>query len=179
MKIKYADYRNHKNIISKRCAKIEKEYKNKKIIAYLGISDKVKKSWFVPRDNGKECMHADGYSWLQIYGVEDNCVISAIFDEKYNFVETYFDIARRIYIEDVPYAEDLYLDVVQTKNNNFIILDEDELKEALDKNEITDKEYDMAYLVKDKIIKNYSSEENFKELNRFTKECLNECLQLL
>ena len=37
----------------------------------------------------------------------------------------------------------------------------------------------MAYLVKDKIIKNYSSEENFKELNRFTKECLNECLQLL
>ena len=84
-----------------------------------------------------------------------------------------------IYIEDVPYAEDLYLDVVQTKNNNFIILDEDELKEALDKNEITDKEYDMAYLVKDKIIKNYSSEENFKELNRFTKECLNECLQLL
>ena len=37
MKIKYADYRNHKNIISKRCAKIEKDYKNKKIIAYLVI----------------------------------------------------------------------------------------------------------------------------------------------
>ena len=80
MKIKYADYRNHKNIISKRCSKIEKNYNEKNIIAYLVISDKVKKKWLVPRENGKECMHADGYSWLQIYGLESNVVVSAIFD---------------------------------------------------------------------------------------------------
>ena len=125
MKIKYADYRNHKNIISKRCSKIEKNYNEKNIIAYLVISDKVKKEWYVPRKDGEECMHADGYRWLQIYGLESNVVVSAIFDENNNFVETYFDIARKIYMEDVPYAEDLYLDVVQTKENNFIILDDD------------------------------------------------------
>lgn len=177
MKIKYADYRNHKNIISKRCSKIEKNYNEKNIIAYLVISDKVKKKWLVPRENGKECMHADGYSWLQIYGLESNVVVSAIFDENNNFVETYFDIARKIYMEDVPYAEDLYLDVVQTKEKNFIILDEDELKESLDRGEITKEDYKLAYCVKNNIIKKYKSREDFNELNRFTKQCLMECLE--
>lgn len=177
MKIKYADYREHKNIISKRCSKIEKSYNEKNIIAYLVISDKVKKEWYVPRKDGEECMHADGYRWLQIYGLESNVVVSAIFDENNNFVETYFDIAKEIFMEDVPYAEDLYLDVVQTKKNNFIILDEDELKDALDNKDITEDDYKFAYDVKDKIIEKYFSKESFEELNRFTKECLIECLE--
>lgn len=176
MKIKYADYRNNKDIIRKRCVKTEKMYDNKKIIAFLVISDEVEKKWIVPREKGDECILGNGYCWLQIYGLEKNLVISAIFDEKYNFVETYFDIAKEIILDDIPYAKDLYLDVVQTKENKFIILDENELKDALDNKEITKEDFKLAYDLKNEIIKKYGSNNDFNNLNSFTKECLLECL---
>lgn len=106
-----------------------------------------------------------------------NSVISVVFDEENRFVETYFDIAKEIYMdEDVPYAKDLYLDVVQTKENYFIIIDQDELDEALETNDITIEDYNLAENVSREIMRKYQSEDSFNKLKEFTKECLEECL---
>ena len=157
---------------------IKKNNQYGEIIACLVIFDEVKKSWFVPRENKPdECILANGYRWLQIYGIEKNSVISVVFDEENRFVETYFDIAKEIYMdEDIPYAKDLYLDVVQTKENYFIIIDQDELDEALETNDITIEDYNLAENVSKEIMRKYQSEDSFNKLNKFTKECLDECL---
>lgn len=178
MKIKYGDLRGHENGAKMRNSQIRKNTKYGEIIACLVIFDEVKKNWFVPRENKPdECILANGYRWIQIYGVEKNSVISVVFDEENRFVETYFDIAKEIYMdEDVPYAKDLYLDVVQTKENYFIIIDQDELDEALEKNDITMEDYKLAEDVSKEIMRKYKSEESFNELKNFTKECLEECL---
>lgn len=78
--------------------------------------------------------------------------------------------------EDVPYAKDLYLDVVQTKENYFIIIDQDELDEALKTKDITIEDYNLAEDVAKKIMKKYQPNDKFNELNNFSKRCLEECL---
>lgn len=178
MKIKYGDFRGHENAVKMRNTQIKKNTRYGEIIACLVIFDEVKKSWYVPRENKPdECILANGYRWLQIYGIEKNSVISVVFDEENRFVETYFDIAKEIYMnEDIPYAKDLYLDVVQTKENYFIIIDQDELDEALETNDITIEDYNLAEDVAKKIVKKYQPNDKFNELNNFSKRCLEECL---
>lgn len=177
MKIKYGDYRNKADFLEKECVKLNIEHENFDITAYLVYVKKAAKPWFVPREKGEECNLDDNYKWLQLYGIEKNAVITAIFDDKNNFVETYFDICRNTFIEeDVPYAEDLYLDVVQTKEGDFIILDEDELEDAYRINDITEKEFELAKNVCKNIIDKYGKTNNLENIEKY---CLEKCLKRL
>ena len=59
----------------------------------------------------------------------------------------YFDVSRGNGIEEnIPYYDDLYLDIVYSPgDNNFTeILDEDELLEALNTGKITREDFDFA-----------------------------------
>ena len=69
--------------------------------------------------------------------------------------------------------EDLYLDVVITNLGEIIVLDEDELEQALEENYITKEQYDMAIKVGKNIIQKYSDKEQIKKLYDFTIKCLN------
>ena len=61
--------------------------------------------------------------------------------------------AREIGKENgLPYEDDLYLDVVETPKGEIILLDEDELKEALDRRELTKEEYENAYKEAEKLM---------------------------
>ena len=76
-------------------------------------------------------------------------------------------------IEDgVPYQDDLYLDVVVVPDGRIHILDEDELKEAYSKREISKDEYDMAFSVANMIINGLKSREDIGRLIKFSKNYL-------
>lgn len=77
-----------------------------------------------------------------------NYVLTIMFDSNNNLIQWYFDISYNISLEnDIPYEDDLYLDMIITKEEKELILDEDELFNALNKGKITQKDVNNAYKV--------------------------------
>ncbi len=94
------------------------------------------------------CIRDNGYEWIEVYPDKRNYAITIIFDQNKNIIEWYFDIAKKIGIEnDIPYEDDLYLDLIITSTGEKRIIDEDELKEALENNDITKDEFELAYCI--------------------------------
>ena len=92
-------------------------------------------------------------------------------NDKLEILEYYFDIILENKIEnidgqDVPFYNDLYLDVVYyqeaaTKSSKFILLDDrDELKEALRNGIIDEEEYNLAYSEANKLMEELKQEKN-------------------
>ena len=106
---------------------------------FIDVKDKL----LIP--NGK-CIMDNNYKWLEFYDYSSKVKLTAIYDENSEIIEWYFDIAREIGKDNgIPYEDDLYLDVVVTPSGEIILLDEDELKEAFNKREMTKEEYENAY----------------------------------
>ena len=92
-------------------------------------------------------------------------------NDKLEILEYYFDIILENKIEnidgqDVPFYNDLYLDVVYyqeaaTKSSKFILLDDrDELKEALRNGIIDEEEYNLAYSEANKLMEELKQGKN-------------------
>ena len=106
---------------------------------FIDVKDKI----LIP--NGK-CIMDNNYKWLEFYDYSSKVKLTAIYDENSEIIEWYFDIAREIGKENgIPYEDDLYLDVVVIPSGEVILLDEDELKEAYNKREMTKEEFENAY----------------------------------
>lgn len=106
------------------------------------------------------CIQDTGYKWLEFYDYSSKVRLTAIYNNKNEIVEWYFDIAKEIGKEDgIPYEDDMYLDVVLTPNGDILLLDEDELQEALNKNYITKEEFDEAYLTANSLINKIKGKE--------------------
>lgn len=172
LKKSYADGRNKSKDI------LESTFKNLEIdnnefkgnISLLKIN-KVRKEWKV--DVEKRCILAKDYMWLRIYPDRENYCITAIFDDKEKIIEWYFDISRKLGIEDgVPYQDDLYLDVIAVPDGRVHILDKDELEEAYKKKEITKEEYDMAFSVANKLVNGLKTKGNIARLVKFSENYL-------
>ena len=128
----------------------------------------VEKSVVLP--NGL-CIVDTGYKWIEFYDYRAKIKLTAAYNEKNEIVEWYFDIAKKIGKEDgVPYEDDLYLDVVVKPSGKTILLDEDELKDALDKKIITNKDYEEAYQVANNLLEKL--ENNKDRLKEFTDKYL-------
>lgn len=138
-------------------------------ICYYHFKDVINK---ITIPNGK-CILDSGYKWLEFYNYNSKIKLTAIYDENNQIVEWYFDIARSIGKEnDVPYEDDLYLDVVVTPTGEIILLDEDELQAAYDRLEVNKEEYDMAYNEANQLMKKL--ENNKDKLKEFTNKYLKE-----
>ena len=119
------------------------------------------------------CMANDNYKWLEFYDCNSKIRLTAMYDNNDKIVEWYFDIAKEIGKENgIPYEDDLYLDVVVNQNGEIILLDENELKEALDRLEISKKDYDMAYNEANILINKLKGNKN--KLEEFTNKYLKE-----
>ena len=106
---------------------------------FIDVKDKI----LIP--NGK-CIMDNNYKWLEFYDYSSKVKLTAIYDENSEIIEWYFDIARKIGKDNgIPYEDDLYFDVVVTPSGDVILLDEDELKEAFNKREMTREEFENAY----------------------------------
>ena len=105
----------------------------------------------------------DNYIWYEIYPDNSNYALTIMYDDNNELIEWYFDVAKEIGIEnEVPYEDDLYLDLVINPNGESIVLDENELEDALNKNDINKNEYYFAYSVIDILQREYVN--NFDHL---------------
>ena len=135
---------------------------------FIEVKDKI----FIP--NGK-CIMDNNYKWLEFYDYSSRVKLTTIYDENNEIIEWYFDIAREVGKEDgVAYEDDLYLDVVVTPSGNINLLDEDELKEAFDKREMTKEEYDEAYKIANDLMEKLKNKKD--KLQEFTDKYLREML---
>lgn len=131
--------------------------------------NKMNKPYMV--ENINLCMANDNYKWLEFYDYSKKYRLTAMYNDKNEIVEWYFDIARKIGKENgLPYEDDLYLDVVVTSSGETILLDEDELKSAYDRVEVTKKDYDMAYNEANQLMEKLKS--NKDKLEQFTNNYL-------
>ena len=87
-----------------------------------------------------------GYCWLQIAPRDRFFWLTAMFDEKGDLLQLYFDITAGNHFDepDNPEFEDMYLDIVMLPDGQLQILDEDELDAALNAGEVGRAEYDAA-----------------------------------
>jgi uncharacterized protein len=67
-------------------------------------------------------------------------------------------------------VDDLYLDVVVLSDGAIMVLDEDELQEALETKDITQEDYEMAYSIANDLIRRL--EGNMEELIKFSNKYL-------
>ena len=120
---------------------------------------------------GKDvCILDDKYIWITIIPIGKNYAITINIDKDDNILQWYFDITLKNYLGEngMPYFKDLYIDVTYDISGEITILDEDELKEALNNNDITEEEYDFAIIEADYIIENLKSRR--EELLKFSDE---------
>jgi predicted RNA-binding protein associated with RNAse of E/G family len=124
--------------------------------SYLAIKEVNRPLIIAPDAGGAEiCLYNNGYSEICFLPDNDNWMLWALYDNNGKIIEWYFDITRKNRVDEKgnPYCDDLYLDIVLMPDGKTIILDEDELQNALDNGNITKDEYDMAYRVKDELLK--------------------------
>ena len=106
-------------------------------------------------EKGSEiCIADNGYSELPFLPDNENWQLTAIYDDKNNIVEWYFDITRKNAVDEKgnPYCDDLYLDAALMPDGQIMIFDEDELKNARDKGSISQQDFDMAYAVLKRLV---------------------------
>ena len=143
------------------------------ITTYFYNFTDVKEKMYVPNGN---CMLDNNYKWLEFYNYNSKVKLTAFYNEKNEILEWYFDIAREIGKENgIPYEDDLYLDVVVTPKGEIMLLDEDELKDALDRMEITEKDFEDANREARELISKLRNKKD--ELKEFTDKYLKEMLK--
>lgn len=92
------------------------------------------------------CIIDNNYEWYGVYPDNGKYAITIMFDDKGNIIQWYFDIAKEIGLENgIPYEDDLYLDMIITKEHQKIVADEQELLEAKLNGKITQNDVEDAY----------------------------------
>ncbi len=88
----------------------------------------------------------EGYKWLQIALKNQNFWVTAMFDENDDFVQIYFDVTLKNHFDepDNPQFDDLFIDIVLTTERKVLVLDSDELEQALAEGIISKQEYDLG-----------------------------------
>ena len=108
----------------------------------------------------------NNYYLLEITPFNEHYNIRFYVDNNKNIIDYYIDITLENGIKyKIPYYIDLYLDIIHYPGNNTIsFCDEDELKEALNNKVISKKDYNLAYTVGNKLLK-----EIFNNTNKYLK----------
>jgi predicted RNA-binding protein associated with RNAse of E/G family len=93
------------------------------------------------------CLSGKGYKWLNFFPESKYWALTVMYDDNLRILEWYIDITKSNFIDEYgePAIDDLYLDVVVYPDGEYILLDEDELRQALESDEITSQEFDFAY----------------------------------
>lgn len=147
MKRKYLDRSDWKRILNK-SLKItyikENDFEGYAAVFYL---HKVREPLIIEMVGKQVCLADDGYIWMQHLPSKENYALTTMYDQYGNIVQWYFDIIKGSGVSEdgIPFYDDLYLDVVALPTSEIMLIDEDELQEALDTGDITQQDYDMAY----------------------------------
>ena len=105
----------------------------------------------------------NGYYIVEVIPEKENYIMRVYFNEKKERIEYYFDITLENGLDkesNIPYYDDLYLDITVNIEGKLKVLDEDELIEALDKKEISKEEFDLANKTKELLLDSIKNESN-------------------
>ena len=181
MKVKYIDESISKKVSYDKF--IYEKINNDFFKGYIGLIDIGNISiddYYVPRENREDdCIVSSNYKYLRIFLEDKNYAIIAVYSDNLEFIEFYIDVVNGVKIDskkNLPYIEDLYLDIVYTYKDEIIILDEDELENAYLNMEINKDTYDNVLQIKDEILDFLDNKEYMDKLKMY---CKNELDRLL
>lgn len=146
LKRKFGDRSDWKRVLNKDYVQtsIESEYFNGYVtlIRIVKVSDPL----YVEYNGEKICIVDDGYSWLQQFPSGRNHSVTTMFDSKGNIVQWYIDICLQNGVSEnnVPWMDDLFLDLIVLPSGEVINKDTEQLEEALSNGIINKKLYDLA-----------------------------------
>ena len=104
----------------------------------------------------------NNFQMVEVMPWKENYLMRVYLDDKGDPLEYYFDITKQNAIDEktnLPFYDDLYLDVVQEKRA-LLIHDETELENALKDGDITQDDYDLAVSTKVKIKREVENKTN-------------------
>lgn len=140
-------------------------YVSNKYHGYISLIkvNKVNSKITVDYEKSDKLLFDNGYKGVVFLPDNEKWCVSAVYNTNDEIVEWYFDITLENSIDEQgnPFFIDLYLDVVVSPEYKIAILDQDELKEALDAKIINDSDYDMAYSTCNKLIENIITDKDF------------------
>lgn len=147
MKIKSADRSNWQRILAKRFAVKRIDTPDYHGYVTLLHIDDVVEPLYVTFGEQRVCIMDRGYDWVQHFPDGVRHVLLSAFDEHGELVQWYIDVIGRMGLDErgVPWWEDLYLDIVVSPEGETLLLDVDELDEALRQGVVTPGEYDSAW----------------------------------
>ncbi len=116
--------------------------------------DQIREPLWIRAGDDPTCIVNTGYSWLQHFPLGEHFAITTMFDEREKIIQWYIDICLRqgVTENNIPWFDDLFLDVEFTPNGDLRLLDADELDDALDTGEISKSEYDLALCESERIM---------------------------
>ena|SRR5690625_54766 len=92
------------------------------------------------------CIVDNDFMWLQQFPLDKNHSVTTMFDSNGEVVQWYIDICYQNSIENnIPYIDDLFLDIILLPSGELIEKDADELEEAYLKGMIDQRLYDLAW----------------------------------
>lgn len=174
---KYMKKKNWKRVTEREYISDTIEENNIRGVASLLFIKKVESPSFKEYKNNIKVKIADEkFYWLQLAIENQNYWITAMYDDKKNIVQYYIDITEKNVIDtkEDSYFYDLFLDIVILKTGEVILLDENELEEALKEKVINQEQYELAYN-KAKNIMEFVSKEKDK-LEYFCNKYFNQLL---
>jgi len=129
--------------------------------------DEVREPLYVSLQDRRYCIVNQGYSWLQIAPRGENWWLTCMFDEKGELLQHYFDITLENRVREGGQSSflDLFLDVVLLREGIAVLLDEDELEEALSAGVIDAEKAALATRTAHMLV--HSLPERHEELRRF------------
>jgi predicted RNA-binding protein associated with RNAse of E/G family len=131
---------------------------------YLSVIciDKVREPLVIEVAGENLCLADDGFIWTQHFPKDSNYALTTMFNDRKEVVQWYFDICdgNKVSSLGIPYYDDLYLDVVLLPSEEMLLLDEDELEQALRDKDITREQYESACSEAQKLIDSISKNEN-------------------
>lgn len=126
---------------------------------YKNLTDK----FTITNEDGEKVKYIDkDYFVVELTPLYENYNIRYYFDINKNLIDYYIDITFENGEEyKIPYYIDLYLDIIHyPKTNSIKFCDEDELEEALQNKIISKKDYNMAYKIGNRLIKEIENNTN-------------------
>ena len=114
---------------------------------YCIFVEKANKKFEVSYEEEEFLILNDGYTWVQLIPLNEHYTVTIMFDEKKEIIQWYIDITNMNGIDSDGriFYDDLYLDVVITKERKVLLLNEKEINSALDNFIITSEQYKNAY----------------------------------
>lgn len=146
LKRKYGDRADWKRVIKRKYSQTYLD--NGKYKGYITLLNaiKVTEPLFVRYGEKNVCIVDDGYMWLQQFPIGKNHSVTTMFDADGEIVQWYIDICLCNGIEnDIPWMDDLFLDIVLLPTGEVIEKNAKELEDALLEGIIEKPLYDLAW----------------------------------